>query len=237
MRAIILACLVALPVCAADIVLYSTTAPATATGTATNSDVLIGVTYSSAAGTGLTGTRYPAPVPKTGQTTSYATGDDGDLEKGVVWPNPRFTIQANTNAVLDNLTGLVWTRSANMAANTVWSDSVGTSTWANAFAVATNANGLAYGGRADWRVPNIRELFSVMDTHFEGPSLCNTTGTAQWTEGVPFFSVKSAYYWSSSTRAASGAVNALVFTLQLFTATVIAKTGSSPYVWLCAGPD
>ncbi|NIO68244.1 MAG: hypothetical protein GTN71_04110, partial [Anaerolineae bacterium] len=30
-----------------------------------------------------------APVPKTGQTASYATGDDGDLEKGVAWPTPR----------------------------------------------------------------------------------------------------------------------------------------------------
>jgi hypothetical protein len=28
-----------------------------------------------------------APVPKTGQTQKYATGDDGDLEKGVAWPD------------------------------------------------------------------------------------------------------------------------------------------------------
>ena len=27
----------------------------------------------------------------TGQTTRYDTGDDGDLEKGVAWPSPRFT--------------------------------------------------------------------------------------------------------------------------------------------------
>jgi len=27
----------------------------------------------------------PSPVPKTGQTTSYASGDDGDLERGVHW--------------------------------------------------------------------------------------------------------------------------------------------------------
>ena len=26
---------------------------------------------------------YPSPVPKTGQTTSYEPGDDGDLQKGV----------------------------------------------------------------------------------------------------------------------------------------------------------
>ena len=33
-----------------------------------------------------------AQVPKTGQTEFYATGDDGDLERGVNWPNPRFKI-------------------------------------------------------------------------------------------------------------------------------------------------
>src|SRR5688572_9348695 len=27
----------------------------------------------------------PAPVPRTGQTTSYAAGDDGALQKGVAW--------------------------------------------------------------------------------------------------------------------------------------------------------
>ena len=30
---------------------------------------------------------YPA---KTGQTTSYAAGDDGDLQKGVAWPSRDF---------------------------------------------------------------------------------------------------------------------------------------------------
>ena len=32
----------------------------------------------------------PAPVAKTGQTSPYYPGDDGDLERGVSWPNPRF---------------------------------------------------------------------------------------------------------------------------------------------------
>ncbi len=31
-----------------------------------------------------------APVPQTGQTVSYAPGDDGDLQKGVASPIPRF---------------------------------------------------------------------------------------------------------------------------------------------------
>jgi hypothetical protein len=50
----------------------------------------------------------PAPVPKTGQTTSYAIGDDGDLERGVEKPplKDRFTDNGD-GTVLDNLTGLI----------------------------------------------------------------------------------------------------------------------------------
>ena len=54
----------------------------------------------------------PAPVPKTGQTVSYATGDDGDLQKGVAWPDPRFTDNSD-GTVTDNLTGLIWLKNAN----------------------------------------------------------------------------------------------------------------------------
>jgi hypothetical protein len=53
----------------------------------------------------------PAPVEKTGQMTSYATGDDGDHEQGVAWPNPRFNDRGN-GTVVDNLTGLTWLKDA-----------------------------------------------------------------------------------------------------------------------------
>ena len=53
-----------------------------------------------------------APVPKTGQTTSYGTGDDGALQKGVAWPTPRFTDNSN-GTVTDNLTRLIWMKNAN----------------------------------------------------------------------------------------------------------------------------
>src|SRR5215510_3311675 len=53
----------------------------------------------------------PAPVPKTGQTTLFATGDDGDLEKGVASPTPRFT-DNNNGTITDNLTGLIWLKNA-----------------------------------------------------------------------------------------------------------------------------
>src|SRR5215471_17721309 len=53
----------------------------------------------------------PAPVPRTGQTTSYAAGDDGALQKGVAWPTPRFT-DNNNGTITDNLTGLIWLKNA-----------------------------------------------------------------------------------------------------------------------------
>lgn len=43
---------------------------------------------------------------KTGQTTSYAAGDDGDLERGVAWPAVRFSDRGN-GTVSDKLTGLM----------------------------------------------------------------------------------------------------------------------------------
>ena len=49
---------------------------------------------------------------KTGQTVSYALGDDGDLQKGVMWPVPRFT-DNGSGTVTDNLTGLIWLKDAN----------------------------------------------------------------------------------------------------------------------------
>ena len=130
---------------------------------------------------------------KTGQITSYATGDDGDLEKGVAWPSPRFT--AATDTVTDNLTGLMWAKNANAG---------GQKTWANAL---TYCNGLTLGGHEDWRLPNRFELESLLDLAYFSPALSNDAGTGQWTSGggSSFTGVQSDqdsdYYWSSTTFA------------------------------------
>jgi hypothetical protein len=39
------------------------------------------------------------------------------------------------------------------------------------------------GKLADWRLPNIKELQSLMHFGFANPVLSNAAGTAQWTEG------------------------------------------------------
>ncbi len=127
-----------------------------------------------------------AAVPKTGQETSYATGDDGDLEKGVAWPTPRFTDNGD-GTVTDNLTGLIWLKDANCPNETkTWADAL---TYCNG--LASGSCGLTDGSVAgDWRLPNVKELPSLTDFGSSLPALPS---------GHPFTGVQAYYYWSSST--------------------------------------
>jgi hypothetical protein len=129
----------------------------------------------------------PAPVEKTGQTTSYATGDDGDLEKGVAWPNPRFNDRGN-GTVVDNLTGLTWLNNANCFGMRTWNNALSDSN-----GLADGSCGLTDGSNAgDWRLPNHKELFSLIDAENFSPALPS---------GHPFTNVQSSTinYWSSTT--------------------------------------
>ena len=143
---------------------------------------------------------------KTGQTPtvpfSAPTGSDGDLQKGVAWPNPRFTDNSD-GTVTDNLTGLIWLKKANYK-NTA--GDTGTATWANALAFVNALQdgqcGLSDSSSAgDWRLPNVKELLSLIDWAYYEPALSNAAGTAQWTSGDVFTGVQSRYYWSSTTYA------------------------------------
>ena len=148
-----------------------------------------------------------APVEKTGQITFYATGDDGDLEKGVAWPNPRFTDNGD-GTVTDNLTGLIWLMNANCFGAKSWTDAL-----SDANGLASGSCGLTDGSSAgDWRVPNIKELQSLIHYGFYIPCLPDTAGTGQWTEGNPFSGVQSGNYWSS-TACASTTYSAWVVSL------------------------
>jgi hypothetical protein len=149
---------------------------------------------------------YEAAVPKTGQTICYnssgaiiscaGTGQDGDLQKGVPWPNPRFTDNSN-GTITDNLTGLIWLKNANC---------YGTKTWAQAL---TDCNGLNSGEcgltdgstEGDWRLPNSNELASLVHKGYYNPAVPNTAGTGKWSAEDPFNNVQSSVYWSSTTYA------------------------------------
>jgi hypothetical protein len=133
----------------------------------------------------ITGTRPAAPVPLTGQTASYAVGDDGDLERGVAWPTPRFTDNGN-GTVTDNLTGLIWLKNANCFGLRNWVTAL-----TDANGLASSSCGLTDGSSAgDWRLPNVRELQSLIDYGRFNPAL---------PAGHPFTNVQGPDYWSSST--------------------------------------
>jgi len=143
----------------------------------------------------------PAPVPKTGQTEKYADYDDGDLEKGVAWPNPRFTDNGD-GTVTDNLTGLIWLRDANCFGQRTWDQAL-----SDCHNLQTAYCGLTDGSNiGDWRLPNQGELQSLMHFGFYDPAVPNTVGTGKWSEGDPFINVQyglftSYSYWSSTTIA------------------------------------
>jgi hypothetical protein len=159
------------------------------------------------------GGSFTAPVARTGQTPTVPfaapAGSDGDFQKGVAWPNPRFTVNANWT-VTDNLTGLIWLRDANCT-NFFSGDLTGVNrrTWDNALIAANSLRsgncGLTDSSAVgDWRLPNVKELLSLIDWAFSNPALSNAAGTAKWaTAGDAFIGVQSNTYWSSTTYADS----------------------------------
>jgi len=143
---------------------------------------------------------YPSNVWKTGQTSSYYPTDDGYYEMGATWPSPRFTDNGDT--VTDNLTGLMWLKDTNCIYSqypgfdldpTVGDGAV---SWLNAMNFVAGLNNGTYpncsGGQSDWRVPNVKELRSLLDYSQALPAV---------QAGHPFTgSGGNTAYWSSMTR-------------------------------------
>jgi hypothetical protein len=141
---------------------------------------------------------WPARAPRTGDTYTDGgvTGEDGELLKGVAWPNPRFTDNSD-GTVTDNLTGLIWLKNANCYSARSWANAL-----SDANALANGTCSLSDGSSAgDWRLPNVRELQSLVHYGVYSPVVPNTAGTAKWSEGDPFTGVQSSLYWSSTTIA------------------------------------
>jgi hypothetical protein len=110
------------------------------------------------------------------------SGQDAEFKRGVAWPVPRFG--PSDELVLDRLTGLVWTRNANIAEFPL--------RWQEALDYIAGMNKEKAFGYSDWRLPNRRELRSLMGHQTKKPSL---------PEGHPFTDVFPGWYWTSTTAA------------------------------------
>ncbi len=143
-------------------------------------------------------------VPRTGQTGCWdasgvaiactGTGQDGDKLKGVANPSPRFT--AANGTVTDNLTGLIWLQNADCAnATRTWQDALydvvnlNTDGTMNSNNCSDTSNSGSH--QADWRLPNVKELQSLIDFQNVSPALPT---------GHLFSSVRM-NYWSATSLA------------------------------------
>jgi hypothetical protein len=178
---------------------------------------------------------YPG-LKVTGQTTSYVTGDDGELQIGVPASytllstgqysgSTNITVNAkvealSNNVAIDNVTGLMWTRERSdqigptSSGALLWTDAVNNET---PFEYMTQANAASYAGHTDWRVPNAAELFSLMK--MEGPSpyidttvfnnLAGLYGT--WSSSTYKTTTTNAYYAAWSTGSLINAAKTNLF--------------------------
>jgi hypothetical protein len=143
-------------------------------------------------------------VPKTGQTTCYDSagnelssansGQDGELQKGSAWPQPRFIANADMT-ITDMLTGLVWAPNGNLlrTRDPRWESQKfdGAVTWQVALAYVAKLNAEKYLGHNDWRLPNLLELRSLANY--------DRSNTAMWLNSQGFTNAQAGdYYWSST---------------------------------------
>jgi hypothetical protein len=104
-------------------------------------------------------------------------------------PNTRYKI--TTSTVLDKQTGLVWMR---CAVGQTWSSTVGctgTPTMMNWQTALQTAESTTFAGKSDWRLPNQKELQSLIESRCSEPAININVFQNATTDGL----------WSSSPNA------------------------------------
>jgi len=108
-------------------------------------------------------------------------------------PDSRFSVNSN-GTVKDEQTGLIW---QHCSAGQSWDDTTNTCTgsansytWQNALMYAQNNT---FAQQSDWRLPNIKELNSIVELTCYSPAINETV----------FPNTALSYYWSASAGAYS----------------------------------
>ena len=111
-------------------------------------------------------------------------------------PTSQFTIHDIGTTVTDNKTGLMWKRCSE---GQDWNGSTCTGiaaiyTWQTALQQVQNINGTGgFAGKKDWRVPNIKELASLVEVQCSSPAINMTV--------FPETPWVFKFFWSSSSEA------------------------------------
>jgi len=121
----------------------------------------------------------PYPVVDTGQAACYDNqshitcpstgqaffGQDAQYDGN----QPSYTLSADGLTVYDNVTGLTWTQSPDLNGDGDI-DVEDELTFSEALAYPDLLNAQNYGGYSDWRLPTMKELYSLMDFRGTDPS-------------------------------------------------------------------
>ena len=163
-------------------------------------------------------------LPRTGQSQCFdaggreipceGTGQDGELQLGAAWPEPRFEVR--DQAVLDRLTGLLWQRNTDLTKGPV--------TWQQALDAVARLN--EHSGTRHWRLPNINELESLVDCSQHNPALPRNHPFKNTREG----------YWSSTTSVFEPSWSWVLY-MHKGAVGVGYKPGAHFFAWPVSGPN
>jgi hypothetical protein len=167
---------------------------------------------------------YSYPVVDTGQDKCYNNSSE------ISWPaegeafygqdaqfdgnQSSYTLSADGLTVYDNVTGLTWTQSPDLDGDGDI-DVEDKLTFAEAQAYPATLNAASFGGYNDWRLPSIKELYSLMD--FNGTDPIIGGGTAGL---IPFIDTDTFAFGYGDIAAGERVIDAQFWSSNVYVGTV-----------------
>lgn len=147
--------------------------------------------------------------PATGQTTCWnssgtvipcaGTGHDGDVQAGA----PLSFTDNGDGTITDTNTGLMWAKKSDDGSI---HDKDNSHNWGAAFSVhVAGLNAANFAGHNDWRLPNVKELQSIVNYENVSPAVSPAfnTGCAPGCTVTTCSCTQAYFYWSSTSFAGS----------------------------------